>query len=183
MYFGLTWSWLPAVPWASPSPPPSSSSSISPSPSAMQNLPALFLAQVVRLITLQSHGTGYGFYYWDGTKHRIHFCATGNCICNRRIFYLFFPQLPVLAIAIFGYVVFSSLNIYGVRAAAAFELLITILAVGELLLFAASLFLHSNGNCNAMHFPMGGQVHSRQYLLQSGFFRHRRGGQCSGRNC
>ena len=51
-------------------------------------------------------------------------------------FNLFFPQLPVLAIAIFGYVVFTALNIYGVRAAAAFELLITILAVGELLLFA-----------------------------------------------
>jgi ethanolamine permease len=51
-------------------------------------------------------------------------------------FNLFFPQIPVLAIAIFSYVVFTSLNIYGVKAAAMFELAITILAVGELLLFA-----------------------------------------------
>jgi ethanolamine permease len=51
-------------------------------------------------------------------------------------FNLFFPQLPVLAIAVFCYVVFTALNIYGVKAAAVFELIITILAVGELLLFA-----------------------------------------------
>jgi ethanolamine permease len=51
-------------------------------------------------------------------------------------FNLFFPQIPFLAIAIFSYVVFTSLNIYGVKAAAMFELAITILAVGELLLFA-----------------------------------------------
>src|ERR1700749_2777669 len=44
-------------------------------------------------------------------------------------FNLFFPQIPVLAIAIFSYVVFTALNIYGVKAAAMFELLITILAV------------------------------------------------------
>src|SRR6267154_5286500 len=51
-------------------------------------------------------------------------------------FNLFFPQIPILAIAIFGYVVFTALNIYGVKAAAMFELVITVLAVGELLLFA-----------------------------------------------
>ncbi len=52
-------------------------------------------------------------------------------------FNLFFPDIPILAIAIIGYVVFTALNVYGVRAAARFELLITILAVGELLFFAA----------------------------------------------
>lgn len=51
-------------------------------------------------------------------------------------FNLFFPQLPVLTIAIFSYVVFTALNIYGVKAAALFELGITILAVAELLVFA-----------------------------------------------
>lgn len=51
-------------------------------------------------------------------------------------FNLFFPQIPILNIAIFAYVVFTALNIYGVKAAAMFELAITILAVGELLLFA-----------------------------------------------
>jgi ethanolamine permease len=51
-------------------------------------------------------------------------------------FNLFFPSIPILAIAVFSYVVFTALNIYGVRAAATFELIITMLAVGELLLFA-----------------------------------------------
>jgi len=51
-------------------------------------------------------------------------------------FNLFFPQIPILAIAIFSYLVFTALNIYGVKAAALFELVITILAVGELLLFS-----------------------------------------------
>ncbi len=50
-------------------------------------------------------------------------------------FNLFFPQIPIIAIAIFAYIVFTALNIYGVRAAAMFELVITIFAVGELLLF------------------------------------------------
>src|SRR5690606_21028399 len=40
------------------------------------------------------------------------------------------------AIAVFAYLLFTGLNIYGVKAAALFELVITILAVGELLLFA-----------------------------------------------
>jgi ethanolamine permease len=57
-------------------------------------------------------------------------------------FNLFFPQIPVLYIAIFGYVIFTALNIYGVKAAAMFELTITILAVAELLLFAGVSFPH-----------------------------------------
>lgn len=51
-------------------------------------------------------------------------------------FNLFFSNIPVLVIAILAYLLFTGLNIYGVKAAATFELIITILAVGELLLFA-----------------------------------------------
>jgi ethanolamine permease len=57
-------------------------------------------------------------------------------------FNLFFPQVPILAIAIFSYVIFTALNIYGVKAAAIFELVITMLAVGELLLFAGVALPH-----------------------------------------
>jgi ethanolamine permease len=57
-------------------------------------------------------------------------------------FNLFFPAIPILAIAIFAYILFTGLNIYGVRAAAMFELVITILAVGELLLFAGLTLPH-----------------------------------------
>lgn len=71
-------------------------------------------------------------------------------------FNLFFPQVPVLIIAVVAYIFFTSLNIYGVKAAATFEVVITILAVGELLLFAGITLPHfevSNLAHNA--FPNG----------------------------
>lgn len=57
-------------------------------------------------------------------------------------FNLFFPQIPILTISIVVYVGFTALNIYGVKAAAKFELLITVLAVGELLVFAGVTLPH-----------------------------------------
>ncbi|MBC7829183.1 MAG: ethanolamine permease [Chitinophagaceae bacterium] len=73
-------------------------------------------------------------------------------------FNLFFPQIPVLSIAIFAYIVFTALNISGVRAAASFELVITILAVGELLLFAGVTFPHVEiRNLQQNAFPNGWQ--------------------------
>ncbi len=52
-------------------------------------------------------------------------------------FNLFFPTISPVAIAIVAYVVFTAINIWGVKQAAAFELFITIAAVGELVLFMA----------------------------------------------
>jgi ethanolamine permease len=57
-------------------------------------------------------------------------------------FNLFFPAVPILTIAILAYFLFTALNIYGVKAAAMFELVITIFAVGELLLFAGLTLPH-----------------------------------------
>jgi ethanolamine permease len=73
-------------------------------------------------------------------------------------FNLFFPQIPIIAIAVFGYIVFTALNIYGVKAAALFELVITIFAVGELLLFAGVSLPHFEWK-NLQHnaFPNGWQ--------------------------
>lgn len=51
-------------------------------------------------------------------------------------FNAFFPQVPILTSAIAIYFVFTALNVYGVKAAASFEVIVTILAVGELLLFS-----------------------------------------------
>jgi len=71
-------------------------------------------------------------------------------------FNLFFPQLPVLVIAIFAYLLFTALNIYGVKAAATFELVITILAVGELLLFSGITLPHLDiKNLQQNAFPYG----------------------------
>ncbi len=73
-------------------------------------------------------------------------------------FNLFFPQIPILVIAIFSYVVFTALNIYGVKAAATFELIITVLAVGELLLFAGVSLPHFKfENLQQNAFPHGWQ--------------------------
>jgi ethanolamine permease len=51
-------------------------------------------------------------------------------------------QIPTLPVAVAAYVVFTLLNIIGVKAAALFELVITVLAVGELLLFAGITLPH-----------------------------------------
>jgi ethanolamine permease len=71
-------------------------------------------------------------------------------------FNLFFPQMPVIAIAVFAYIVFTALNIYGVKAAATFELIITVFAVGELLLFAGISLPHFKWEHLAKNdFPFG----------------------------
>jgi ethanolamine permease len=57
-------------------------------------------------------------------------------------FNIFFPNIPIIAIAIFAYVLFTGLNIAGVKAAAIFELIITIFAVVELLIFAGATLPH-----------------------------------------
>ncbi len=51
---------------------------------------------------------------------------------------LFIPWLPVLAIAIVAYILFTAINISGIELAASFELIITIIAVIGLLIFAGS---------------------------------------------
>ncbi|MEM9920801.1 MAG: ethanolamine permease [Bacteroidota bacterium] len=53
---------------------------------------------------------------------------------------LFIPSLSVLSIAIIAYLIFTGLNIYGVKAAASFELVITVIAVVELLIFAGAAY-------------------------------------------
>jgi ethanolamine permease len=51
-------------------------------------------------------------------------------------FQIFFPDLNVIWIAIFAYFVFTALNISGLKIAASFELIVTIVAVSGLLIFA-----------------------------------------------
>lgn len=74
-------------------------------------------------------------------------------------FHLFFPGIPVMAISITAYLIFTGLNIYGVKAAATFELVITILAVAELLIFAGVTLPHfemENLHRNALPNGWGG---------------------------
>jgi ethanolamine permease len=57
-------------------------------------------------------------------------------------FNLFFPEIPILWISLSAYLIFTGLNMYGVKAAATFELWITIIAVVELLIFAGVTLPH-----------------------------------------
>jgi len=48
---------------------------------------------------------------------------------------VWFPEIPALAIALAAYFIFIALNVMGVRQAANFELVVTLLAVAELVVF------------------------------------------------
>ena len=72
---------------------------------------------------------------------------------------IFMPSVPVIVIAIFFYFVFTALNIYGIEAAASFELLITAIAVVGLLVFAGATlpdFEVANLQSNALPHGWGG---------------------------
>lgn len=71
-------------------------------------------------------------------------------------FHIFFPQFSVISIAITAYVLFTALNISGVKAAATFELIITAFAVFELLLFSGIALPHFHwANLTQNAFPFG----------------------------
>ena len=71
-------------------------------------------------------------------------------------FHIFLPQFSVTGIAVTAYFIFTALNIYGVRAAAMFELLVTCFAVFELLLFAGITLPHFEyENLQRNAFPNG----------------------------
>ena len=71
-------------------------------------------------------------------------------------FNLYFPGIPTLAIAIGAYFLFTLLNVLGVRLATTFELVITILAVVELLIFAGVTLPHFEpANLSINAFPNG----------------------------
>ncbi len=55
---------------------------------------------------------------------------------------LFFPAIPALAFSIGAYVVFTCLNVYGIQAAAIFELLVTVIAVSGLFFFTGMMLPH-----------------------------------------
>ena len=68
-------------------------------------------------------------------------------------FNIFLPGEHTLEIAIAAYLVFTTVNILGVKAAATFELIITLLAVGELVLFAGVTLPHFE-LANLTHNPL-----------------------------
>ncbi len=71
-------------------------------------------------------------------------------------FHLLFPAVDAMVFAILAYFVFTGINILGVKISATFELIITIIAVGELSLFAALTLPHFQiQNLQTNPFPHG----------------------------
>ena len=83
-------------------------------------------------------GLGRRLGFFAGMAQNIEFIFAPPAIAAAigAYFNIFFPQFDVILIAIVAYLLFTALNIYGVKAAAIFELLITIIAVAGLLIFA-----------------------------------------------
>ncbi len=68
----------------------------------------------------------------------------------------FLPSIPIFWIAVVAYIIFTAINIYGIEAAASFELFITIIAVIGLLIFAGStLPAFEFSNLEKMLYPHG----------------------------
>lgn len=87
-------------------------------------------------------GLGRNWGFFAGMAQNIEFIFAPPAIASAIGAYLsiFFPQIPVWAFAITAYLIFTGLNISGVKVAASFELIITVIAVFELLLFAGAVW-------------------------------------------
>ncbi|MEM1119851.1 MAG: amino acid permease, partial [Bacteroidota bacterium] len=85
-------------------------------------------------------GLGKNWGFLGGMAQNIEFIFAPPAIAFAIGAYLnnLFPAFDILPVALIAYLIFTGLNIYGVKAAASFELIITIIAVGELLIFAGA---------------------------------------------
>jgi ethanolamine permease len=96
--------------------------------------------------------------YIAGTAQLIEFLFAPPAIAAAigAYFNLFFPGVGAKEIGVAAYVIFTALNMYGVRVAAGFELAVTLVAVFELLLFCGVTFPHfSWKNIEHNSFPHG----------------------------
>ncbi len=106
-------------------------------------------------------GLGKNWGYLAGMAQSIEFIFAPPAIAAAigAYFNIFFPEISITLIAIVAYFIFTLLNISGVRFAALFELVITVFAVVELLIFAGvsyTVFEVENLTYNALPNGWGG---------------------------
>lgn len=106
-------------------------------------------------------GLGKNWGYLAGMAQSVEFIFAPPAIAAAigAYFNIFFPSIGTTTIAIVAYLLFTLLNIVGVKAAAYFELVITLFAVSELLLFAGvsfTAFEWENMTTNALPNGWGG---------------------------
>ena len=86
--------------------------------------------------TRRAFGDTWGFVAGMAQNIEFIFAPPAIAFAIGAYFNLFFPSVPIIVISIISYILFTALNIRGVKISALFELGITLFAVGELLLFA-----------------------------------------------
>ncbi|MDH3652154.1 MAG: ethanolamine permease [Saprospiraceae bacterium] len=91
---------------------------------------------------IKALGKNWGFI--GGMAQNIEFIFAPPAIAFAIGAYLniFLPSVSILVIAIIAYFIFTAINIYGIQAAASFELIITVVAVIGLLIFAGGALPH-----------------------------------------
>jgi ethanolamine permease len=87
---------------------------------------------------LRALGPQWGFLAGMAQNIEFIFAPPAIAFAIGAYLHLFLPGVPVLVIAIVAYAIFTALNVYGVKLAASFELVITVVAVVELLIFAGA---------------------------------------------
>ncbi len=90
----------------------------------------------------RAYGPAFG--YLGGIAQIIEFVFAPPAIAMAigAYFTTFFPTVSPVLIAVSAYILFTTLNIHGAHHSAVFELIVTVLAVGELLVFAAVTLPH-----------------------------------------
>lgn len=85
---------------------------------------------------IRALGKHWGFIGGMAQNIEFIFAPPAIAIAIGAYLHLFLPQVPIIAIAVLVYLLFTGLNVRGVKLAATFELIITFIAVIELLIFA-----------------------------------------------
>ena len=107
----------------------------------------------------KSHGNSFGFLAGMAQVVEFVFAPPAIAAAIGAYFHLFLPEYSTTSIAVVAYFLFTALNVSGVKTAARFELFVTILAVGELLIFSGVTlpkFEMSNLSINAFPNGIGG---------------------------
>ena len=119
---------------------------------------------------LRAFGPGGGFVLGIAQIVEFLFAPPAIAIAIGTYFQLYFPAAPIKVMAIAAYVVFTAVNIWGVKQAAVFELAVTIAAVGELLLFigVTAPHFHAREPVAATDGPTAGAACSRACRSRSG---------------
>ncbi|MFN6078713.1 MAG: ethanolamine permease [Bacteroidota bacterium] len=106
--------------------------------------------------TRRAFGDTWGFVAGMAQNIEFIFAPPAIAFAIGAYFNLFFPSVPIIVISIISYILFTALNIRGVKISALFELGITLFAVGELLLFAGITLPHfSSDACFENSLPNG----------------------------